>query len=163
MSLRLCVCVCVLEYVHLFKASRYGDFGIHLLLMCYQHASFSNGAACETVHKTGSLKSPRSQNSCSRSGPLYLTDAQESRSRQATPRSATATDSGINKDGHPSPVNAPKRCGVFSARAPAHEPRLCKGSSGGPGRFSRPQLWQIPTQPTANLPTRNAGLWLCLF
>lgn len=102
----LCVCVCVCvyvpEYVDLFKASSSGDFGIHLLLMCYQHASFSNGAASDIVHKpaSASLKSPLSQNS---SGPLYLTDAQESLSHHGnTSQSATATDSGINKDGRPS-------------------------------------------------------------
>ncbi len=99
----LCVCKCVyvLEYVDLFKASSSGDFGIHLLLMCHQHASFSNGAASDIVHKpaSASLKSPLSQNS---SGPLYLTDAQESLSHHSnTSRSATATDSGINKDGRP--------------------------------------------------------------
>lgn len=98
----LCVCVYVPEYVDLFKASSSGDFGIHLLLMCYQHASFSNGAASDTVHKpaSASLKSPLSQNS---SGPLYLTDAQESLSHHGnTSQSATATDSGVNKDGCPS-------------------------------------------------------------
>lgn len=97
-----CVCVYVPEYVDLFKASSSGDFGIHLPLMCYQHGSFSNGAASDTVHKpaSASLKSPLSQNS---SGPLYLTDAQESLSHQGnTSQSATATDSGINKDGRPS-------------------------------------------------------------
>lgn len=64
----------MLEYVDLFKASSSGDFGIHLLLVCYQHASFSDGAASDTVHKpaSASLKSPLSQNSL---GPLYLTDA----------------------------------------------------------------------------------------
>lgn len=79
---RMCVCVYVLEYVDLFKASSSGDFGIHLLLVCYQHTSFSNCAASDTVHKpaTASLKSPLSQNS---SGPLC--DAQESLSHQATP------------------------------------------------------------------------------
>lgn len=98
----VCVCVYVPEYVDLFKAGSSGDFGIHLLLMCYQHASFSNGAASDIVHKpaSASLKSPLSQNS---SGPLYLTDAQESLSHRGnTSQSATATDSGINEDGHPS-------------------------------------------------------------
>lgn len=38
------VCVYVLEFVDLFKASSSGDFGIHLLLMRYQRASFSNSA-----------------------------------------------------------------------------------------------------------------------
>lgn len=98
----VCECVYVPEYVDLFKANSSGDFGIHLLLMCYQHASFSNGAASDIVHKpaSASLKSPLSQNS---SGPLYLTDAQESLSHHDnTSQSATATDSGINKDGHPS-------------------------------------------------------------
>lgn len=102
MCLCVCVCVYVPEYVDLFKASSSGDFGIHLLLMCYQHASFSNGAASDIVHKpaSASLKSPLSQNS---SGPLYLTDAQESLSHHGnTSQSATATDSGINKDGRPS-------------------------------------------------------------
>ena len=102
MCVCVCVCVCVYvpQYVDLFKASSSGDFGNHLLLMCYQHASFSNGAASDIVHKpaSGSLKSPSSQNS---SGPLYLTDAQESLSHHGnTSQSATATDSGINKDGH---------------------------------------------------------------
>lgn len=96
------VCVYAVEHVDLFKASSSGDFGIHLLLMCYQHASFSNGAASDIVHKPASatLKSPSSQNS---SGQLYLTDAQESLSHHGnTSRSATATDSAVNKDGCPS-------------------------------------------------------------
>lgn len=98
----VCVCVYVPKYADLFKASSSGDFGIHLLLMCYQHASFSNGAASDIVHKpaSASLKSPLSQNS---SGLFYLTDAQESLSHHGnTSQSATATDSGINKDGCPS-------------------------------------------------------------
>lgn len=150
----MCVCVLVQEYVDLFKASRYGDFGIHLLLMCYQRASFSNGAACETEHKTASLKSLRSQNSCGRPGPLRPTDVQESCGRQATPRSATATDSSINKDGHPSAKHS--QAGCCSSRAPSTQSRFAKARAP-----HGPVL--IPAASAANLPIRNAGLWLCLF
>lgn len=95
----VCVWAYVPKYEDLFKAKSSGEFGIHLLLMCYQHASFWNGAASDIVHKpaSASLKSPLSQNS---TGLLYLTDAQESLSHHGnTFQSATATDNGINKDG----------------------------------------------------------------
>jgi len=96
------VCVYEPEFVNLFKAGSSGDFGIHLLLICYQYANFSNGAPSDIVHKPASafLKRPLSQNS---SGPLYLTDAQESFSHHGnTSLPATATDNGVNKDGCPS-------------------------------------------------------------
>lgn len=96
----VCICLCVCVWENYFKAAP-GTVGfISFLCVITMPAFFPpNGPASDIVHNpvSATLKCPLSQN---RSGPLYLTDAQESFSHHGnTSRPATATDSPISKDG----------------------------------------------------------------
>lgn len=103
MHFTLCGCECVLmcwnKWAYL-KPVALGILGFISSSCVISTPAFQMVRQSDTVHKPASAspKSPLSQNS---SGPLYLTDAEESLSHQGnTSRSATARDSGINKDGH---------------------------------------------------------------
>lgn len=108
------------------------------------------------------LKSPLSQNS---SGLLYLTDAQERLSHHSdTSQSATATDSGINKDGRPRSCLAP----VFVWVGPEKQAKFSwlvfikNPAVSSPYLRGFSCIWRSQ-QLTVNLSIRNARLWLCLF